>query len=638
MSLTSAAAVVYEAGRHREPDESSRAAASWKVIPMVETVPTPSAAKTAPVAEDSLFDQLGMMRRGFMASPVRNAILGLAAGILAVIVTTAIGQIILNRWNQPFYDSLERRDLNAFLYQLLVFAQIAGALLVLNIAQTWLNQMLRIKLREGLTRDLIGEWMRPRRAFRLANAGAIGVNPDQRIHEDARHLTDLSTDLGVGLLQATILLVSFVSVLWTLSSGFAFHFRGSTFEIPGYMVWAAILYAGIASWLSWLVGRPLINLNGDRYAKEAELRFSLMRVNEHIDAISLAGGEADERRRLELDLAAVLVASRRILTAVVRLNWVTAGYGWITVVAPIVIASPVYFAGDLSFGGLMMAVGAFNQVHSSLRWFVDNIGGIADWRATLLRVAAFRTAMVRIDDMHGIEKRVQFTEIEPGRMTFDNIAIASPAGSTRLADAHVAIEAGERVVVTGEPGSGKTLFFRTLAGLWPWGEGRIGLPTADTIAFVPRTPYLPPGSLRDVLSYPLDKAVFTDTALTEALNRLGLGRLSSQLDRDARWDRELNEDDQRQLAFARLLIHKPKWVVVDDALDVLKGEARRKVFAALESDLKGSTIINIGRADRAGQFFPREIGLSIDPKGHVLAQPKIAAITSNGHAGAEAEA
>jgi putative ATP-binding cassette transporter len=297
------------------------------------------------VADDQgLVDQLSMMRKSFIASPTRNAIFMLAGGILGVVLATAFGQILLNRWNEPFYNALERRDLQAFLHQLIVFAEIACGLLVLNVAQTWLNQMLRLKLREGLTRDLLGEWMRPRRAFRLANAGAIGVNPDQRLHEDAHHLTDLSTDLGIGLLQATILLLTFIGVLWSLSSGFVFHVWGRDFAIPGYMVWAAVIYAGTASYLSWLVGRPLIRLNGDRYAREAELRFSLMRVNEHIDAISLAGGEADERRRLELDLADVLDASRRILVAVVRLNWVTAGYGWMTVVAPIVIAAPVYFA------------------------------------------------------------------------------------------------------------------------------------------------------------------------------------------------------------------------------------------------------------------------------------------------------
>ena len=363
----------------------------------------------AAVPEDeSIVDQLSMMRKAFMASPVRNTIFTLCAGILGIILATAVGQIILNRWNQPFYDALERRDLRAFFHQLMIFAEIAGGLLILNVSQTWLNQMLRLKLREGLSRDLIGEWMRPRRAFRLANAGVIGVNPDQRLHEDAHHLSDLSTDLGIGLLQATVLLVSFVGVLWSLSSGFVFHAWGRDFSIPGYMVWAAVIYAGVASWLSWLLARPLIRLNGDRYAREADLRFSLVRVNEHIDAISLAAGEPDERRRLELDLAAVLAATRRIITAVVRLTWVTASYGWITVVAPIVIAAPVYFAGDMSFGGLMMAVGAFNQVHSSLRWFVDHIGAIADWRATLLRVAGLprRDAQGRRNARRGKEDNI----------------------------------------------------------------------------------------------------------------------------------------------------------------------------------------------------------------------------------------
>ena len=375
-------------------------------------------------AEEDFLVQLSMMRRAFMASPLRNVLLWLCAGILAVIVATAFGQILLNRWNQPFYDSLERRDLQAFFHQLLIFAEIAGGLLVLNVAQSWLNQMLHLKLREGLTRDLITEWMRPRRAFRLANAGAIGVNPDQRLHEDARHLADLSADLGIELVQASILLVSFVGVLWALSSGFVFHVGGRDLAIPGYMVWAAVIYAGTASVLSWLAGRPLIRLNSERYAREAELRFSLMRVNEHVDAISLAAGEADERRRLDLDLATVLQAVRRIIVASVRLTWVTAGYGWMTVVAPIVIASPVYFAGDLTFGGLMMAVGAFNQVHASLRWFVSNIGSIADWRATLLRVASFRSALLKVDDLHDVEKQIEFADAEAGHLTFDNIEVA----------------------------------------------------------------------------------------------------------------------------------------------------------------------------------------------------------------------
>ena len=393
------------------------------------------------------------------------------------------------------------------------------------------------------------------------------------------------------------------------------------------MVWAAVIYAGTASWVSWLVGRPLVRLNGDLYAREAELRFSLMRVNEHVDAISLAGGEADEQRRLHLDLTSVLDASRRIINAVIRLTWVTSGYGWVTVVAPIVIASPVYFAGDMTFGGLMMAVGAFNQVHAALRWFVDNIGGIADWRATLLRIAAFRSAMLRVDELHDVEKRIEVIEGDADHLTFDNVEVSSPAGCTKLADAHVEIGVGEHVVVTGDPGAGKTLFFRAIAGLWPWGSGHIGLPKGETVTFIPRTPYFPQGSLRDVLSYPLGAAEFGDADLAAALTRIGLGRLVSMLDRVARWDRELYDEEQRRLAFARRALHKPRWVVIDEALDTLGGDARSRVFAALEKDLAGATIVNIGLAERNSHFFTRVLHLRADPKGHALKpmpQPSVA--------------
>ncbi|RWF02264.1 ABC transporter ATP-binding protein/permease, partial [Mesorhizobium sp.] len=403
----------------------------------------------ASIEASSLRDQLATIKLALGTSPIRKHLLWACVGIVAVIVATSIGQVLLNRWNEPFYDALARRDMQGFLHQLLVFAAIAGGLVVLNVGQTWLDQRIRLKLREALTLDLIGEWMRPARAFRLANAGAIGVNPDQRLQQDAGHLSDLSTGLGIGLLQSLILLVSFVGVLWSLSSGFVFHIGGYSLAIPGYMVWAAILYAGTASWLSWLVGRPLIRFNSDRYTREAELRSSVVRVNENVDAIALAHGEADARRRLELDLGTVLGAMRRIYSAQINLSWVTDTYGWITVVAPILVASPVYFAGDISFGGLMMAVGAFNQVHASLRWFINNIGGIADWRATLMRVADFRIALVETDALHDTEERITIGENPNGRLTFENLEVASRDGCAKFAMPHVEIRAGERVMITG---------------------------------------------------------------------------------------------------------------------------------------------------------------------------------------------
>src|SRR6201996_802125 len=323
-------------------------------------------------AQSKLIPQLTIMFRALLSSGVRDQLFILAGVLVAVVGATAYGQIRLNTWNQPFYDAIERHNMDEFFHQLAVFGMITGALLALNVGQRWLSEMLKLKLREGLGKDLIENWLQPMRAFRLASAGPIGVNPDQRMHEDARHLTELSADLGTGLLQAGILFALFVHVLWKISSDFAFHIGGRTYDIPGYMVWAALLYAGSASLLSYWVGKSLISRNADRYAREADLRFSLVRVNEHVDAIALARGEADEARRIELEVAEVLAATKRLVLGLTNLTWVTAGYGWFTLLAPILAASPLYFSGNLSFGGLMMAAGAFTQVQTSMRWVIDN--------------------------------------------------------------------------------------------------------------------------------------------------------------------------------------------------------------------------------------------------------------------------
>ena len=573
-------------------------------------------------AGSRLGPQVEIMVRAFWASPLRNALLLLGGAVLLVIAATAYGQIRLNRWNQPFYDALLHRDLEEFFVQLGVFGIIAGALLVLNVAQRWLTEMLKLKLREGLTRDLIEMWMLPRRAFRLASAGPIGVNPDQRMHEDARRLTELSADLGIGLLQASILLITFVSVLWALSADFAFHIDGRVVAIPGYMVWAGVLYAGSASLLSYWVGHTLVGRNAERYAREADLRYSLVRVNEHIDAISLAGGEADEARRLKLPLAAVLTAMRRLVTGLTNLTWVTAGYGWLTLVAPILVAAPLYFAGSISFGGLMMAAGAFTQVQSSLRWFVDNFSVIADWRATLLRVASFRRAMLATDALHDISGRIAFEEGAPGKLTMENLEIASPAGCTMLQESKVEVQAGERIVIVGEPGAGKTLLFRALAGLWPWGAGRIAWPKGESVSYMPRRPYLPPDTLSAVLAYPLKVEHFSAQKFADALDRLGLRRLAPMLDVPHRWDRELSEDEQQGLMFARLLLHAPRWVLIDEVIDSLDEETRTRALDIFSKDLKDTAVIHIGRTNGRDPAFKRVLHLIKDPTTRRLVREK----------------
>ncbi len=485
--------------------------------------------------------------------------------------------------------------MQAFFHQLMVFFSIAGSLLVLNVSQTWLNQMFKLKMREGLARDLVGQWLAPGRAFRLANAGEIGINPDQRLHEDARHFAEMSCDLGINLLQSTVILVSFVGVLWSLSSGFVFHVAGYSFSIPGYMVWAVIIYAASASWLTWIVGRSLVNINANRYAREADFRASLMRVNEHLDAITLSRGEADEKRRLNLDIDAVLAAIRKIVYATTRLTWVTAGYGWLTIVAPILVAAPVYFGGGLTFGGLMMAVGAFSQVHNSLRWFVDNFGAIADWRATLLRVASFRQAVLHMDELGRLDRQIDLAVNDDEALTLDGVSIATPEQCLKLSRRTFAVKAGERVLVTGGTETQRTLLFRALGGLWQWGEGRIGMPAGDGVAFMPRAPYFPPGNLKSMIAYPLDIKKFSDEALENLLQRAGLGRLSASLDRVARWDRALTDDERQCLAFARLILQQPKWIVIDGALDGLDAEAYERIRDMLNGELKDAAIVHLGK-------------------------------------------
>jgi vitamin B12/bleomycin/antimicrobial peptide transport system ATP-binding/permease protein len=573
------------------------------------------------IANSRLGPQLQMMGRAFWAAPVRNTLLWLSGSLFVVIAVTAYGQIRLNSWNQPFYDALSRRNFAQFVEQLGVFAIIAGTLLILNVAQRWLGETLKLKLRQGLGRDLIENWLVPGRAFRLANAGAIGVNPDQRMHEDTRHLTELSADLGIGLLQSSILLITFVKVLWGLSDNFAFHLDGREFAIPGYMVWAAIIYSGSASLISYWVGKSLIDRNAQRYAREADFRFSLVRVNEHIDAITLSGGESDEARRIELDLKSVLAATARLVTGLTNLTWITAGYGWITLVAPILVAAPLYFAGNLTFGGLMLAAGAFTQVQSSLRWFVDNFSTIADWRATLLRVAVFRRALIGTDVMHDVENRIVYRAGEAGAFGIDNLHIMSTAGAAQLSETDVQIRAGERVLILGDIGSGKTLLFRALAGLWPWGSGTITRPGGEEVLYMPRVPYLPPGTLREVLAYPKSTDTYETAVYAAALSRLGLERLVPLLDSVERWDRELSEDEQQSLAFARAVLHQCPWLLIDEVLDALDEKSLALVLDVFAKDLRKTSVINIGRTDTQ-HFFSRVLHLIKDPDARKLVPPK----------------
>jgi putative ATP-binding cassette transporter len=569
-------------------------------------------------AKPSIGRELYALFRDMLRGRKGWPMLRLSVAILAVLIGNMFGQVRLNQWNGAFFDAVEKRATSAFFDQLLVFLVIVAVLLALVVAQTWLQERLKIRLRQRLTQVLLDLWLRPNHAYQLGFMGKSGSQPDQRMQEDCRLFSELSTELGVGMLQALLLLISFIGVLWGLSSPVTFTIAGNAVTIPGYMVWVAVGYAGIGSGLTWLVGRPLIRLNTERYAREADLRFALVRVNESAESVALYNGEPDERRSLDEFVEAVLKASRRLSGGLARLTWITSGYGWLAIVVPILAAAPDYFAGRLSFGEMMMVVGAFNQVQSALRYFVDNFPKIADWRSAVLRVATFRQAALDLDEVAAENRRIDIAPHPQGWLSFEGVSIALNDGSILIEDATAEIKPGERVLIMGESGAGKSTLFRAISGLWPWGSGKVRVPKPEQMMFLPQRPYLPLGTLRAAISYPASPDTFDDNEVRAALERCGLGEFLDMLDRHERWDRTLSLGQQQRVAFARVILHKPQWVFMDEATSALDEENQASMLALFENELKGASVLSIGHRPGLEEFHTRTLHIRKTSEGAIL--------------------
>jgi putative ATP-binding cassette transporter len=529
------------------------------------------------------------------SSEGRRSLTLLTIFVLVVICATVIGQVALNAWNKPFYNAIQERNLSAFLYWSLVFVGIAGSLLVLNVAQAWLREMIKVKSREWLTRDLFTQWLEPGRAMRLAYAGEIGVNPDQRIQQDTSHLTELAAELGIGLLQSLLLLVAFLGVLWELSGSLVIPVGGFSLRIPGYMVWCAVLFAVAGSWLAWRVGGPLVGLNERRFQRESGLRFALVQVNQQADDIAQHHREQSEKRRLDIELNNVLAVMGEIVGAIAKVTWVTAGYGWVSIIAPLVIAAPSYFSGTLSFGELMMVVGGFFQVNSSLRWFVDNFSRIAEWGATLLRVMSFREVLLTLETRLEGEDRIAQSTDSANSLRLENISLRHGSEKAVLEQREIEVLPGDRIHIVDETRAGRNPLLAALAGLWPWGSGKLQSPSGMKMMFLKRQPYFPPGSLRAALAFPAESSEVADGDIKAALERVDLAHLSGSLDRQAEWGLELTEDEQVRVAIARLLLQKPPWIFVEHVLGSVSEEYHHLIGSIFETELAQSAVISIGR-------------------------------------------
>ncbi|MDP1749129.1 MAG: ABC transporter ATP-binding protein/permease [Reyranella sp.] len=595
---------------HPPPLEKPEVLQTAPDIEIAAIKPTPAGEPfDAELRDFDLSRDLLLFARVLRRAPGGRRVMAIFVASIVVTIGNMVGQVWLNEWNGQFFDALARKEMAEFLHHLWTFVIIIAVLLALTVAQTFLQERLKLRLREWIARHLLVAWLQPMRVYQLSFAGPYGRNPDQRLQEDTRLLGDLSADLGCGLVYSLLQIMAFVGVLWALSAQVAFDVAGHHVAIPGYMVWCAVAYALTGSGLTWLVGRPLIALNAERYAREAEFRFALVRVNESGESIALHGGEEDEHRHLGGSLEAVIDTMRRISSSLAHLTWITAGTGWLSLVVPILVAAPAYFGGTLSLGGLIMVAGAFSQVQWAMRWFVDNFSRLADWRATIHRVARFREVL---DDLPAIEEGAEEIKRAPhpeGNLAFEGVRILLPDGHIIIEEASASFMPGDRVLIVGETGAGKSTLFRAIAGLWPWGSGTILTPAPEAMAFLPQRPYLPLGTLRNTVTYPSPPDAYSDAELRRALERCDLGSLVAKLDREERWDRELSLGEQERIAFARLLLHKPGWVFLDEATAALDEDSQRHIMGLFDDELKNTTVLSIGHRPDLAVYHTRTLQL-----------------------------
>jgi len=515
----------------------------------------------------------------------------LLAAVVGLTLATVWLNVRFNRWNNAFYDTLQNHDMAGFWHQLGVFGVLAALFIVAAVYRQYLQQVLFIRWRTWLTERLSRGWLQPGTAYRVGAAGApVPVdNPDQRIAEDARGFVSSTLDLGLGVLNASVTLVSFVGILWGLSGALVLHGH----SVPGYMVWVAVVYSLLGSGLAHRLGRPLIGLSGEQQKVEADFRYALVQVRDHAEAIALARGERREGARLRERFDAIRANWTALILTTKRLTWFSAGYGQVAIVFPILAAAPRYFSGAIQLGGLMQTAQAFGQVQGALSWFIGAYPQLADWRATVNRLTRFDAACD--DDLHAAHAPAIERGAPAGAvLRLDSLVLATPDGATIARLPPARFESGGRVLIQGPSGAGKSSLLRALAGVARNGSGRIVLPAGTELMFVPQRPYLPEGTLREALAYPADPAAFDTPALAQALQRTGLAHYAGQLDEAARWAQRLSPGEQQRVHFARVLLQQPGWVFLDESTSALDEAAERELYAALHAHCPATTVVSVG--------------------------------------------
>src|SRR5687767_11882384 len=513
--------------------------------------------------------------------------------LLATVVGLALALVWLevqfNYWNNDFYNTFEQRDQAEFFRQLGKFGLLALGYIVTAVYRLYFMQMLQIEWRSWMTGRFLEDWMKGQAHYRMQLLDRGTDNPDQRIAEDLRLFVELTLSLALGLMSAVVTLVTFIAILWTLSG--AMEFFGVS--VPGYMVWVALVYATLGTWLTHVIGRRLIGLDFNQQRYEADFRFALVRLRENSEGVALYRGEQEELSGFHQRFANVISNWWSLMRKQKQLGWFTSFYAQLAIIFPYIVVSPRFFSGAMPLGGIFQTASAFGQVQGSLSWFINAYTLFAQWKATVDRLIGFAASLDRVREEAA---QLDGDRVDaPGKaIALDNLELSLPQGTPLLAATSVEFKPGEHVLVTGPSGAGKSTFFRSLAGIWPYWKGRIRLPAGARLLFLPQKPYLPLGSLKHAVSYPDEAAKHADEEVKTALQAVGLPQLAGDLERTENWAQVLSGGEQQRLAFARALLNKPDWLFLDEATAALPEEAQDALYRLVKDRLRNTTLVSVG--------------------------------------------
>ena len=535
----------------------------------------------------------------------------LTAGMVVLGVVNVGIALWLNIWNRDFFNALDKKDGAELLQLLWILAAIVVSAGIAVAVQLHIKRRLQINWRSWLSHVTVLRWLDAGRQYQLGMMADEVDNPDGRIAEDIRVSTELAVEFAQSILQCVLQLFTFLSVLWILSGTMPIHLFGFAFDLPGYMVWAAVVYAVVGSALTYALGRGLIHAGNVRQSREADFRSGLTRAREHAEGIALMRGEADERERLSGSLFELRAAWNVQTRGQGNLSLLTSALAYLAPVVPLIVALPRYLGGEIALGGLMQTAQAFSSVQWALSWLIDNFPKFAEWRASTDRVVHLHLTLGDLEDDAAAAddaRIVVHPATESDRLVMRELGVARPDGEMLVAEAEVEILRAERVLIRGQSGSGKSTIMRAVAGVWPWGRGAIHLPTG-AITFMPQKPYVPLGTLRDIMLYPAAPEGISDEALKDMLHRVGLDHLRDRLDETERWDHILSGGEQQRVAFARVLVHKPAWIFMDEATSALDEAGQENVMKLLIEELPETSVVSIGHRPGLEAFHTRELTL-----------------------------